>query len=97
MACLAAGEITYRGRKLRVSDPMIGTGGDRPEAPLYLVFALGAGVKARQTLGDTILDALVVARFEMQGVKFMDTAPVATEQGVLERKYSAPATAWSSR
>src|SRR5690554_2446283 len=51
------------------------------EAASELVFALGAGIEALQPMGQTILDALVITRLEVQTVGQYLTSPVAPIKG----------------
>src|SRR5579871_999344 len=55
--------------------------GDRGyESPRDLVLPLSAGFEALQSLLDAVLDALVVAGFEMQAVKIAAGSPIASVQ-----------------
>src|SRR5690606_29775420 len=58
----------------------------RREAPADLVLALGAGLEPLEPFPDAVLDALVVARFEMQAVKIRKAPPVAAEEGAAAAK-----------
>src|SRR4029079_1117345 len=65
-----------RAPEARIRDPVRRPGLRRLEAARYLVLALRAGLEALQTLLDTVLDSLVIARLEMQAVKLRRGAPV---------------------
>ncbi len=60
--------------------PMARPGRLRHEAAADLVLALRAGLESPQPLADAVLDALVVARLEMQAVEVGAAAPVAAIQ-----------------
>jgi len=51
--------------KLRMGNPVGRPCHGWQKSPAQLVLALGAGVKALQLVGDTVIDALVVAAFEV--------------------------------
>ena len=56
---------------------MRGIGGLRQIAARQLVLALGAGLDARELVGDRVVDGLIVAQLEMQERMVLDGAPVA--------------------
>ena len=64
---------------------MGGIGGLRQIAARQLVLALGAGLDARQLVGDRVVDRLIVAELEMQERMVLDGAPVAAIDRVATR------------
>src|SRR5690606_9498049 len=60
-----------------VSDPVQAPGWHRLEAALDLVFTLRTGVEAPEAMADTVVDALVVAGFEVQELVVGRCTPVA--------------------
>src|SRR5450759_4374554 len=74
---LAREIFSYRPPQRRIGDEMRGIGGHRHVAARQLVLALGAGLDARQSVGDRVFDGLIVAQLEMQERMVLDGAPVA--------------------
>src|SRR5450759_1041528 len=74
---LACEILGYRPPQRRIGDEMRGIGGVRQVAARQLVLALGAGLDARQSVGDRVFDGLIVAQLEMQERMVLDGAPVA--------------------
>src|SRR5450759_4971919 len=74
---LAREILGYRPPQRRIGDEMRGIGGHRQVAARQLVLALGAGLDARQSVGDRVFDGLIVAQLEMQKRMVLDGAPVA--------------------
>src|ERR1043165_721906 len=69
-----------------IRDPVRRPGLRRLEAARHLVLALRARLEAPQTLLDTVLDSLVIARLEMQAVELRRCAPVAAVERVATAK-----------
>src|ERR1019366_1470372 len=57
---LAREILGYRPPQRRIGDEMRGIGGVRQVAARQLVLALGAGLDARQSVGDRVFDGLIV-------------------------------------
>ena len=72
--------VANGGPEAWIDDPVHGPGVRRDEAAAHLVFALRAGLEARDAALDAELDALVVTGFEMQAVVLLARAPVAAVQ-----------------
>ena len=68
-------ELTDCLAKLPIGDPVAGTGRGRQKPAAQFMFTLCAGVEALQVFGDAIIDALVVAAFEMQVAEVLIAAP----------------------
>ena len=69
----------------RIGDEMRGIGGVRQIAARELVLALGAGLDARELVGDRVIDGLIVAQLEMQKRMVLDGAPVAAVERIGRR------------
>src|SRR3546814_8925386 len=57
-------------------------GGGGQIAALDLVLALGTGLDPRETVGDGVVDGLIVAGLEVQEAEASERAPVASVEGV---------------
>src|SRR6185369_12685408 len=75
-----------RASETRIRDPVRRPGLRRLKTPRHFVLALRAGLEALQTLLDTVLDSLVIARLEMQAMKLRRGAPVAAIERVAAAK-----------
>jgi hypothetical protein len=74
---LAAQRLADRGAKATVGDPVKGRGLRGQETARELVLALRAGLEALQAFANAVLDALVIARLEVQPFDVLDLTPVA--------------------
>src|SRR6185295_1169666 len=68
--------------KLSIAQPVIRPRGLRREAAADLVLALRARLELLQARANAVVDALVVARLEVQAVEIGDAAPVPAIQRV---------------
>jgi len=66
LLCFAFHEVGDGLPQLRVRNPVVGPGRAGIEAPANFVFALCARFEPAQPVFDAVLDALVVAKLEMQ-------------------------------
>src|SRR5690606_23755407 len=64
----------------RIVEPVPRPGRRRRETPCDLVLALRAGLELLEPFANAVLDALVIARLEMQAMKIGKTPPVAAEE-----------------
>ena len=74
------------GAQTRIADPVRGPSVGRFETARDFVFALCAGFKARESIGDAVFDALQITGFEMQAVKVAVRTPVPAVQRVATSK-----------
>ncbi len=68
--------------KIGVANPVIGPGQDGFKAALNFMLTLRPGIKTLKSFFDTVINALVVAGFEVQELVFLGTAPVTAEKRV---------------
>ena len=65
-------------------------GGGRKVAAGEFVFALRSGLDPTQTVGDGVVDHLIVAQFEVQEWMMLERTPMAAIKGVRADKVDRP-------